>query len=182
MPLPNSVLVDLSRRYCEPHRRYHTIEHIADMLWKGRDLRLSPEQVLAVWYHDAIYKVPSTTNEADSAALAAQQLGAAGWPTDSVDLVRQIVLDTVQHEPSCDASAAVLDLDLSSLASDWPRFRANTDDIRAEYSCYSDDDFYRGQREVFERFLARDRIYHTSWGAGLEATARANLARAIDTW
>ena len=64
-----AALLDLTRRYCEPHRRYHNIAHIAELLWRGRECDLSDEQVLAVWYHDAIYDVPSQDNEVRSAAV-----------------------------------------------------------------------------------------------------------------
>ena len=38
------VLLELTRRYTEPHRYYHGIEHIAFMLHLGRDLPLTEEQ------------------------------------------------------------------------------------------------------------------------------------------
>ena len=68
------LLMELTRRYTEPHRRYHDLRHIADMLCKGEALKLSDEQVMAVWFHDAIYDPTSKTNEADSAVLAVEKL------------------------------------------------------------------------------------------------------------
>lgn len=112
----SDILLDLTRRYCEPHRHYHTIGHIADMLHRGRELDLRDEQVLAIWFHDAIYDTRSDTNEQDSADLAVQMLGAADHASAKIEDVRQIVLDTKGHVPSIPGSAAVIDLDLSSLA------------------------------------------------------------------
>lgn len=36
--LQDDLLVDLTRRYGEPHRRYHTSRPIANMLYAGREL------------------------------------------------------------------------------------------------------------------------------------------------
>lgn len=173
------LLLDLTRRYCEPHRRYHTIGHIADMLWRGRALKLDDTQLAAIWYHDAIYDVRRSDNEARSAKLAHRQLGAAGWSEERAAQVARIVLDTAGHRPSCRAAAAVLDLDLAALAAPPAVFDANTADIRAEYAHVADADFNAGRARFYADFLARPRLYHTAWGARLEAPARANLRRAL---
>ncbi len=115
-----SLLLDLTRRYCEPQRHYHTLEHIADMLFRGRELELSDEQIYAIWYHDAIYDPRSTTNEEDSAALAIDALRSIGWDAARTEHVARMILDTKTHTPTVPGSAEVIDLDLSSIASDWP--------------------------------------------------------------
>jgi predicted metal-dependent HD superfamily phosphohydrolase len=58
-------------------------------------------------------------------------------------------------------------------------FARNTADIRAEYACFADDEFAAGQRGAFERFLQKERIFRTEWGAKLEAAARRNLERGL---
>jgi predicted metal-dependent HD superfamily phosphohydrolase len=176
--LPTDLLLDLTRRYCEPHRRYHNLEHVAELLWRGRELPLSDEQVLAIWYHDAVYAVPGENNEADSAALAVSQLTQAGLEPARVAVVERIVLDTRNHLPSIPQSGLVIDLDLSPLAAPWERFLHNNHNIRAEYGCFDDAAFAHGQRAVFDRFLQRERIFVSAWGAAMEAVARANLQRA----
>ncbi len=70
MSLGLDLLLELTRRYEEPHRRYHALPHIADMLHRGRDLQLDDVQVAAIWFHDAIYDPRALDNEAQSAALA----------------------------------------------------------------------------------------------------------------
>jgi len=89
------------------------------------------------------------------------------------------VLDTELHLPTSDEAALVVDLDLASLAAEWQVFVRNGERIRAEYSIYGDAEFDAGRRAVLEGFLARDRIYHTPWGARLEDRARRNLERAL---
>jgi predicted metal-dependent HD superfamily phosphohydrolase len=171
------LLLELTRRYTEPHRRYHDLRHIADMLCKGAVLELSPEQVMAIWFHDAIYVAGSRTNEADSAKLAVERLSARGWEPRRVRVVEQIVLDTATHNPSIEESRKVLDLDLSTLGGTWESYARNGRNIRDEFGSISDADWNKGRGAWLEAMISKPRLYWTDWGAPLEREARANLAR-----
>lgn len=177
--LPSLPIIELSRRYCEPHRRYHTIEHVAHMLWRGRTHALTDEQVAAVWFHDAIYDPRRDDNEERSAELAVEHLTALGWPRHATEAVRRMVLDTRRHTPTIDPSRTVIDLDLYGLSADREVFDRDGRHIRAEFAHVDDVTFMQGRRAFFEELLARDRIYWTTWGARLEGLARANLRRAL---
>lgn len=174
-----SLLLDLTRRYLEPHRHYHTLEHIAAMLHAGRAAPLDAVQTMAVWFHDAVYDPRSRSNEADSAALAVRALTAAGWVAADVERVRRIVLDTAAHRPTVPGSDVVLDLDLMSLAAPWPVFCRNGENIRAEYAHVPEAEFHTGRRTFLATLLERERLFHSSLGAPWEAPARDNLARAV---
>jgi len=174
-----SLLLDLTRRYQEPQRHYHTLEHVAAMLHQGRQFPLDEEQVMAVWFHDAVYDPASDQNEQKSARLASKWLAKGGWEVDAIERVGRMILDTRGHLPSSLQAEPVLDLDLMSLAVTWPAFQTNTAAIRAEYCHVADDDFAAGRRKFFAKLLERDRLFFTPWGATLEAPARANLRRAI---
>jgi predicted metal-dependent HD superfamily phosphohydrolase len=174
----DDLLLELTRRYQEPHRHYHTLEHIGAMLHAGRDAGLDRVQTMAVWFHDAVYDARSDRNEDDSAELAGARLTAAGWPHADVGRVQRIVLDTKAHAPTVPGAAVVLDLDLMSLAVPWPEFQRNTQRIRAEYAHVADADFATGRARFFTAMLARERLFHSPFGAGWEAAARANLRRA----
>ncbi len=178
--MTTDLLLELTRRHQEPHRHYHSLEHVAAMLHAGRAFPLDDEQTMAVWFHDAVYDPRSATNEEDSAALAAARLGALGWPADAILRVRGMVLDTKRHEPSTPQAAAVLDLDLMSLAVPPDEFARNTAAIRREYAHVGDAEFAAGRRAFFTAMLARERLYFTPFGAALEAAARANLRRALE--
>jgi len=69
------ILADLEARHAEPHRRYHTLEHVTEVLAEVDRLSGSSDDavVLAAWFHDAVYDVhaPSGGSEAASADLAA---------------------------------------------------------------------------------------------------------------
>jgi len=173
------VLLELTRRYNEPHRHYHNIEHIAFMLHLGRDLHLTDEQTLAIWFHDAVYDVHSKTNEEDSAALAVELLTADGYPPEKIDLVERMVLDTKAHRPTIEPSQLVVDLDLAPLGLPWDQFAANTEKIHREFCELPVAQVDADRRRFFEAMLATDRIFSSSWGSTLEAQARQNLARSI---
>src|SRR5688500_725542 len=69
---PSEAVVDeLLIRYAEPHRHYHTLEHVVACLkWldRFREVAEHPEEVeLALWYHDAIYVPGAGDNESRSA-------------------------------------------------------------------------------------------------------------------
>ena len=177
--MTTSLLLDLTRRYQESHRHYHTLEHVAAMLHQGRQFPLDDEQIMAIWFHDAVYDPKSDQNEQKSARLASKWLAKSGWEVEAIERVGRIVLDTRGHMPSTLQARAVLDLDLMSLAVSWPAFETNTQAIRAEYAHVPDADFAAGRRKFFVRLLERDRLFFTPWGETLEAAARANLRRAI---
>lgn len=171
----DELIIELTRRYTEPHRRYHDLGHVAELLCKGAALELSNEQVMAIWFHDAIYVPGSDANERESAELAVERLTALGWSDKAVRTVEQIVLDTDGHVPTIEASKPVLDLDLSPLAASWEVYQGNGRDIRAELGELSDSEWDAGRKQWLTGMLERERLYWTDWGAALEAPARANL-------
>ncbi len=50
---------ELIRHYCEPHRAYHTLQHLKECLQVRRFVNAAcqaPAEIdLALWFHDAIY-------------------------------------------------------------------------------------------------------------------------------
>jgi predicted metal-dependent HD superfamily phosphohydrolase len=178
--MDTELLIELTRRYTEPHRRYHDLRHIADMLCKGAALDLSDEQIMAIWFHDAVYEPGNKDNEDDSADLAVRKLIAAGWTVERATVVGDIVRDTKGHVPSSDESRKVLDLDLSTLGGSWEDYRRNGERIREEFVGVSDEDWNRGRGEWLRGMLSRERLFWTDWGAPLEKQARANLQRDLD--
>ncbi len=169
------IILELTRRYTDPARSYHNLDHIARMLATG-GTSLSDAQTLAVWFHDAVYEPGSGSNEEDSAALAAEMLaGRIGG--EVIDEVCGIILDTKSHVPTRESSKRVIDLDLMGLADPWPAFAETYRAVMAEFVPNACDEatFIAGNREVFAGFLARERIFHTDWGRPFEAPARRNL-------
>ena len=85
--------------YAEPHRAYHTWEHIEALLAQFARLDWAdPKGVeIAVYYHDAIYNPLAATNEADSAELMIADLtGKVDQAT--LDHANALILATAGHK------------------------------------------------------------------------------------
>lgn len=181
---------DLEQRYSEPHRRYHTGEHIravlADAAWIADALALTAADrallTLAACAHDVVYDARPGDDERASARWARSALGRAGLGEDPVRRVEQLVLSTLAHEaPAGDpAAAALLDADLAILGAEEAAYDAYSQAVRAEYSRVPDDAWRAGRREVLGSLLGRGSIFVTAQAAGRwEAAARANLRREL---
>src|SRR4051812_12577829 len=74
-PDPSPYADNLLRRWSEPQRRYHTVEHLAAVLDRidelvdvQKEYAEDPDAVrLAAWFHDAVYLPERSTNEERSA-------------------------------------------------------------------------------------------------------------------
>ena len=177
-----AVLGGLERRYAERHRAYHNLAHVAAMigLAAAERARLTnwPAVVLAIWYHDAIYRPRRSDNEEASAALADGELGELDLAAAITVPVRSLILATKTHEvpPHVPDAALFLDLDLAILGAAADTYEAYRKAIRREYRWVPSIAYRKGRAQVLERFLARERIYRTEdFYRQLESTARSNL-------
>jgi predicted metal-dependent HD superfamily phosphohydrolase len=176
-------------RYAEPHRHYHTLEHIAATLTaldgaRG-DLAYPDEAELAVWLHDVIYEPRATDNEARSVAFAMRLLEGSGARARVAPAVAALIMAT-QHlggaaavPPDHPDVAHVVDMDLGILGATPEAFARYEAQVRREYAHRSEEEWREGRRRVLGHFLALPRIYTTPAFARLEAPARDNLARAL---
>ena len=188
-PASQRVLDELLHAYAEPHRFYHTLDHIAALLRlldeHGLDAKDRDALVLAMLFHDAVYDPARQDNESASADFASERLKTLGAPADIIATVRRLILAT-QHE-AVNASSHVdpdlellLDLDLSTLAGSPDDYRAYGQAIRREFALYPDEVYRPGRRRMLQGFLARDRIFRTPRLFALwEAPARSNIAGEI---
>ena len=175
----------LITRYSEPHRHYHTTEHLLqvltmiDQLAGDHDLFLVQ---LAAWYHDAVYAVPAgqVSNEEASARLALRELSLVGLEQEDLNQVARLVRLTETHLPGPrDPEGELLcDADLSILASDPAEYADYVAAIRAEYTNLPEQEFLAGRLVILTQFADRE-IFRTAKGRRLNDAARANLAREI---
>lgn len=176
---------ELVGRYSEPHRRYHTLRHVHDLLDLLSDANLADRTAVeaAVWFHDAIYDTTHNDNEALSADLARRALQELAFSQPTIDLVTRMILATVRHEPADlpHDGLLFLDADLSILGAPRERYAEYAGQIREEYGWVPEPQFRSGRRAILERFLARPRLYFTEeMGRRFEETARANLAWEVE--
>lgn len=105
---------EVYERYNEPHRFYHTTDHLNDLLQQIVKRNLQHEDALlwAVVYHDAIYDPKSATNEEDSAALFNCHFnGSTGLRAE----ITSIINETKTHQPTTALSAVFSEMDLNIL-------------------------------------------------------------------
>lgn len=180
-----TLLPALVARYSEPARKYHTLQHLDACLahlTTLRPLAQHPDEIaLALWFHDAVYEIGGSSNEAQSAQWARAALQAAGAPPAVVQRVSDLVMVTCHAvAPRTRDEEVLLDVDLSILGARPAVFDAYEAQIRAEYAQVPPELFRPRRRRILGEFLARERIYHTdAFHERLEAQARANLARSI---
>ncbi|AYF77331.1 metal-dependent phosphohydrolase [Nocardia yunnanensis] len=185
-PAARSVGEDLVRRYSEPHRRYHTVEHLAAMLAVIDDLAADAEDLDAVRYaaffHDAVYDVDGVDNEEASARLAETTLPALGVEAATVAETARLVRLTGGHHPEPDDrnGAVLCDADLAILAADESAYFAYAAAVRAEYAQVPDELFRKGRAAVLSALAEQPELFRTPTArARYEAAARANLAAEI---
>lgn len=190
---PPALFTELAERHGEPHRAYHTMQHIRECL---RHLDKAahgavdgvPEPgdastriEIALWFHDAIYDTKRSDNEEKSAAWAHDALIVAGAAAALAGEIRDLVLAT-KHDavPEDETAMLLVDIDLSILGAPQARFDEYEDQIRREYAWVPEADFRAVRARILESFLARPRIFQTPhFAAMLEERARENLARSL---
>jgi predicted metal-dependent HD superfamily phosphohydrolase len=179
---------DLSERYAEPQRHYHTLRHIADVLasvaFLGDLVSNLPAVQLAAWFHDVIYDPRSGNNEECSAAHAASSLAALGVSVGVIDPVQQLILATKTHDsPAGDLDCIILlDADLTILGAGEADYAWYAGAIRREYAWVPEEEYSTGRTRILQRFLQRERIYRTErMHQSRESRARANLGHEIES-
>lgn len=174
---------ELLARWSEPHRRYHTVDHLVAVLHVVDDhahRAADPNAVrLSAWFHDAVYDPHRMDNEEASALLAEGMLPALGVGPAQLAEVARLVRLTAGHDPMPgDRNGGLLtDADLAILAATPDAYRAYTAAIRQEYAHVPDAAFVTGRAAVLENLLGLRRLYHTAelrerW----EDAARLNLS------
>jgi predicted metal-dependent HD superfamily phosphohydrolase len=138
---------DLVARYGEPHRRYHTLEHIEEVLERVHGTELE----LAAWYHDVIYDTRATDSEARSAAHAGEQLQRLGAPDDVIAEVQRLIMLTAGHQANDPRGSELVDADLAILTMGRARYERYARDVRAEYAHVDDAAWRAGRSAVLER-------------------------------
>ncbi|MBC6462400.1 HD domain-containing protein [Actinomadura sp. HBU206391] len=181
-PDAGRVGVDLTARYAEPHRRYHTREHLTDVLDVVDELADhadDPDAVrLAAWFHDAVYDPQRGDNEERSAWLAERMLTDTDLGPETIAEVARLVRLTATHAPAeSDRNGQVLcDADLAILAADPERYAAYAAAVREEYDFVPDEPFNRGRADVLRQLLELPRLFSTPTARDrFEATARHNV-------
>ena len=186
---------NISARYCESQRAYHTLSHIEQLLVQFESIKhhLSEPHIvtLALYYHDVIYDPTRADNEQKSAEYAVDALSSYLRPKQCQHIYALIMMtanhqidestDSVKYSSIKYSDAAyLLDMDLSILGAPWSTYEQYVNAIRQEYAHVADDNYRDGRTAVLRGLLAHPRLYLTDYYYNqLEAQARDNIKREL---
>ena len=178
---------ELRAAYAEPHRRYHTLEHIEACLAllaevEGLDTLERETLERAIWWHDAVYDPTRGDNEELSAEMAVRDLAAMGASAQDAGEVARLIRLTKGHavDPDDRLGALLVSIDLSILGAPPGVYDRYTRQIRQEYAFAADDLYRAGRAAVMRRFLEAPAIFPDPLLASrFEAAARENIRREI---
>lgn len=177
---------DLFSAYSEKHRFYHTSAHIDAML-KNLDSTIDlsdyPNEIeLAIWFHDAVYKPLSSTNEVDSANLAKVFLLANDYKKRGIERVYKLIMSTLHNSAvvSIDEQL-IVDIDLSILGAQHEVYDEFERKVRKEYRLVPSFIYRKKRKQLLKSFLLKDSIYTLDYFKNrYEKVARENIKRAIN--
>ena len=155
-------LVSVIERYNEPHRYYHNMDHLMNLLSAIEAKRYEPEARLSLSlmavFHDAVYDPRNKDNEEKSAELAEAFLSDINFDKEKQKEIIQAILDTKNHHLATSyLSKRFCELDLASLL-------------------YGDvATLVRDEKNLFREFQYRDVAMY-------KAGRRAFLTEFIETW
>lgn len=182
--------------YNEPHRHYHNLNHILDLLGEYERYCADTHNVIgrdeikyAIWWHDAIYNPYSSKNEENSAKLFRKSI-----PKDllngAVDRIEDMIKATAYHTQDQEfknkyahhnrCKMVMLDLDLHGLGAPYNDFVVAGDNIKREFSFVPRLTFMSNRVKFFQEMLKRKRIFYTDYFYNkYEAQARDNMQKDI---
>jgi predicted metal-dependent HD superfamily phosphohydrolase len=195
LDVANAIFDDVIARYSEPHRRYHTVEHVTGVVTRVSEIghavwpHLGPDALhdslsdvlIAAWYHDVIYDPTQSDNEDKSAELAIKHLHRLGFEQSRVSHVVDLILMTKGHRSRTEHQAILADADLWTLGGPPEEYRLYGRLIRHEYAHVSEEDWLRGRSIAMRTFLDRPTIFATRYGrAQREVQAQVNVTADVD--
>jgi len=175
----------LYANYSEKHRFYHTVKHIEAMLYHFDtviDIVERPAELeLAIWFHDAIYKTLSKTNEKDSAEWAQEFLLSKGYDAMGVERIYHLIMATLHNgETNGNDEKLLVDIDLTILGASPDVYDEFERNVRKEYKVVPALIYRKKRKELLKSFLNSPSIYNLGYFKDkYERAARQNITRAI---
>jgi predicted metal-dependent HD superfamily phosphohydrolase len=183
LPIPHRLGADLIRAWQEPHRHYHTPEHLIECLRLLDEHGADFEVEQSLWFHDAFQDPRRSDNEEASAQWAERELPACGVAPEAVVRIGAMIRATAGHAVAADAQQALLlDLDLAILGATPKRFAAYERQIRAEYAWVPEPLYRTDRRKILQKFATMVPLFRTeAFQTRFTAAAHRNLTQAIAT-
>ena len=183
-------------QYVEPHRRFHTLVHLNDLInylrWFEYDREHHHDDLFdneairwAIAFHDWYYVPGAQDNESRSADAALGFLCQYVWPEDHerMALVTKAIRATQHHNPVeitdrfSYCTGLMCDCDLAGLGSAPEDYKRTSALVRDEYTpVVGHTTFNTGRLNWIQSMLDRPRLYsHDDFYERFEEQARTNL-------
>jgi len=172
----------IARHYGEPHRFYHTLNHLDQCLGEldaaGDMVEEFDATEMAIWFHDIIYQYGAKDNESLSAHTF-RDLAEPHMAGNFVDRVCQFIIATKHTGNAQDIGEAyMVDIDLSGFGLPWEGYLADSNALREEAPNVSDEDYYSGKLRFLDGLLGWKELFQTDYfNDRLESRARENIKR-----
>ena len=179
------IFKSLVQMYGEPHRSYHTLNHIASCLNELDEVQENIEDPtsieLSLWFHDVIYSAKEKENEEKSAIYAETALADAGTEKKTIENIGKLIRITKHpSQPKTLDEKYMIDIDLSILGAPQKAYKTYSNQIREEYSHIPKFLYSHGRKKILKAFLMSDFIYSTEYfREKYEAPAKINILNEI---
>ena len=188
------MLEELTKRYREPHRKYHTLKHVLKMLDTADVLGIAvPDHMAwAIWCHDVIYDLPANPmeNETESAEWCAYYMEELGFDDKRVEAAKGMILATgwalKDNVPDMSEEQwSVVGLDLYGFGNRCCAEKAAVM-LREEFSHLSNEQWSRGRIQFLNKLLDRPYIIYPTFFENEDAyntwhdNARENIERELE--
>ena len=170
----------IEHHYSKKYRAYHNLTHLEE-LFKQFDLyatklRHDDEVAFAIFYHDIIYKIGSSTNETDSAILCENALQTVNFEKEAIQRIGDLIRCTQHHNAVTNDEKWIIDFDLSILGQTEEVYQSYVQKIRKEYRKIPGMIYRKGRIKVLQHFLDKATIFQTNqFRIQYENQARQNL-------
>ena len=134
--------------YTEPHRCYHTLEHLEQLIFDHNKLMvpLTRERLLTIFYHDVVYASMPTTISNEKASALTFEAVAQRWLDLPLEMIQAVASEIRATEYKQGSTGEFGDFDFFSMAFEDRRRRGSWQ-IRNEHFYVSDEQFCKGRRD-----------------------------------
>jgi predicted metal-dependent HD superfamily phosphohydrolase len=137
---------EITKKWSETHRFYHTLEHLMDLLDQIERKYPKPSKerdklVITALFHDIIYNPTRGDNEEKSAKFF---LAHCKEETDDIYEIYDMILATKTHESESDLSKIFNDMDMDIVTRNFDELMVWEEEIREEYGVYTDEEYREG--------------------------------------
>jgi predicted metal-dependent HD superfamily phosphohydrolase len=184
--LVQTLWAEIEKSYTHKKRHYHSLKHLENMLQQLNEIKDKIQNwdavLFSLFYHDIVYNVLRSDNEAKSAAVAEKRMNDISVPASTIEACSNMILATAAHNKSADEDTNYFtDADLAVLGQDWKTYSEYYNNIRKEYAVYPNLVYNPGRKKVLTHFLGMDSIYKTDhFHNKFEMNAKENLQKELE--